>query len=157
MQEDWIKALGKMTYGIYVLTSYYEDKVNGMIASWVSQISYDPLLIMAAVHPNRYSHQLIEQSGCFALHVIDRQQTEFLARFKGPDPDSKFSTVQWERGKTGCPILNECMAYLECRVTARHSPGNHTLFLGEVIEARSFAEGTPFSTMDYNGVYLGNA
>ena len=156
MQEGWIKALGKMTYGIYVLTSYYKEEVNGMIASWVSQISYDPLLIMAAVHPNRYSHQLIEQSGCFALHVIDRQQTEFLARFKGPDPDSKFSALQWERGKTGCPILRECMAYLECRVTARHSPGNHTLFLGEVIDARSFADGTPFSTMDYSGVYLGN-
>jgi len=155
VQEDWIKTLGKMTYGIYVLTSYNKEEVNGMIASWVSQISYDPLLIMAAVHPNRYSHQLIEQSGCFALHVIDRQQTEFLARFKGPDPDSKFSTLQWERGKTGCPILRECMAYLECRVTARLSPGNHTLFLGEVVDARSFAEGTPFSTMDYNGVYLG--
>jgi flavin reductase (DIM6/NTAB) family NADH-FMN oxidoreductase RutF len=155
MQQDWIKTLGKMTYGIYVLTSFHKEEVNGMIASWVSQISYDPLLIMAAVHPNRYSHQLIEKSGCFALHVIDRQQTEFLARFKGPDPISKFASVQWERGKTGCPILNECMAYLECNVKASYTPGNHTLFLGEVVGAQSFAEGTPFTSMDYNGVYLG--
>ncbi len=95
MQEGWIKTLGKMTYGIYVLTSFHKKEVNGMIASWVSQISYDPLLIMAAVHPNRYSHQLIEKSGCFAL------------------------------------------------------------FLGEVVDAHSFTEGTPFSSMDYNGVYLG--
>ena len=155
MHEGWIKTLGKMTYGIYVLTSFYKEEVNGMIASWVSQVSYDPLLIMAAVHPSRYSHQLIEKSGCFALHVIERQQTEFLARFKGPDPISKFSAVQWKRGKTGCPILSDCMAYLECNVKTSYSPGNHTLFLGEVVDARSFAEGTPFSTMDYNGVYLG--
>ena len=155
MQEDWIKALGKMTYGIYVLTSFYKEAVNGMIASWVSQISYDPLLIMAAVHPNRYSHRLIEKSGCFALHIIDRRQTDFLSRFKGPDPGAKFSSVQWEHGRTGCPILRECMAYLECRVKDRCAPGNHTLFLGEVVDARSFAEGTPFSSMDYNGVYLG--
>ena len=121
MQEGWLKALGKMTYGIYVLTSCHKEEINGMIASWVSQVSYEPLLIMAAVHPNRYSHRLIEQSGCFALHVIDRQQTEFLARFKGPDPKSKFSSVQWERGKTGCPILNDCMAYLECKVKAAYS------------------------------------
>ena len=40
-------------------SALYEEEVNGMIASWVSQISYDPRLIMAAVHPNRYSHQLI--------------------------------------------------------------------------------------------------
>ena len=155
MQEGWIEALAKMTYGIYVLTTFHKEAVNGMIASWVSQISYDPLLVMAAVHPSRYSHQLIEKSGCFALHVIDRRQADFLARFKGPDPKAKFSSVQWQRGQTGCPILSECMAYLECNVKASYRPGNHTLFLGEVIDAKSFAEGTPFSSMDYNGVYLG--
>jgi flavin reductase (DIM6/NTAB) family NADH-FMN oxidoreductase RutF len=155
MQEDWIQTLGKMTYGIYVLTSCHEQEVNGMIASWVSQVSYDPLMIMAAVHPHRYSHQLIEKSGCFALHVIDRRQTEFLSRFKGPDPNAKLASVQWQRGQTGCPILTECMAYLECEVRTSYRPGNHTLFLGEVVGARSVAEGTPFSSMDYSGVYLG--
>jgi len=144
-----------MTYGIYVLTSSHQDDFNGMIASWVSQISYDPLLVMVAVHPNRYSHQLIEKSGSFALHVIDRRQTEFLARFKGPDPKSKFSSVQWERDQTGCPILHDCMAYLECKVKTSYTPGNHTLFVGEVVDGRSFADGTPFSTLDYDGVYLG--
>jgi flavin reductase (DIM6/NTAB) family NADH-FMN oxidoreductase RutF len=155
MQQGWIKTLGKMTYGIYVLTSCHKEQINGMIASWVSQVSYDPLLIMAAVHPDRYSHRLVEQGGCFALHVIDRQQKQFLSRFKGPDPKAKFSDVQWNPGKTGCPILSECMAYLECTVKASYRPGNHTLFLGEVVEAQSFAPGTPFSSMDYNGVYLG--
>jgi flavin reductase (DIM6/NTAB) family NADH-FMN oxidoreductase RutF len=155
MQQDWIKALGKMTHGIYVLTSCHKEAFNGMIASWVSQASYDPLLIMAAVHPQRYSHRLIEQSGSFVLHVIDRQQKQFLARFKGPDPKAKFSAVKWHRGKTGCPVLTDCMAYLECKVKASYRPGNHTLFLGEVIDAQSFADGAPFSTMDYNGVYLG--
>ena len=155
MQQGWIKTLGTMTYGIYVLTSCHKEEINGMIASWVSQVSYDPLLIMTAVHPDRYSHRLIEQGGCFALHVIDRQQNQFLSRFKGPDPKAKFSEVQWNPGKTGCPILSECMAYLECTVKASYRPGNHTLFLGEVVEAQSIAPGTPFSSMDYDGVYLG--
>ena len=65
MKDKWIRALGSMTYGIYVLTSFYEEEINGMIASWVSQVSYDPLLIMVAVHPNRYSHNLIDKSGCW--------------------------------------------------------------------------------------------
>ena len=155
MQESWIKALGKMTYGIYVLTSFHKDEVNGMIASWVSQISYDPLLTMVAVHPNRYSHQLIEKSGCFALHVIDRQQTEFLSRFKGPDPKAKLASVKWQGGQTGCPILRDCLAYLECNVRDSYSPGNHTLFIGEVVDAGLLADGTPFSSSDYPGIYLG--
>ena len=155
MQDDWIRALGTMTYGIYVLTTAHEKRINGMIASWVSQVSYDPLLIMVGVHTRRYTHQLLEKSGCFALHVIDRQQAEFLARFKGSVPKAKFSSVQWERGQTGCPILQESLAYLECNVKTKYTPGNHTLFLGEVVGAQSFGEGTPFSSMDYNGMYLG--
>lgn len=155
MQEGWLKALGKMTYGIYVLTSCHREEINGMIASWVSQVSYEPLLIMAAVHPNRYSHRLIEKSGSFALHVIDRRQQDYLARFKGPDPKAKLASVQWQRGQTGCPILNDCLAYLECLVKAAYTPGNHTIYIGEVVAAATQGEGTPFSALDYNGIYLG--
>ena len=157
MKDDWIQALGNMTYGIYVLTSLYQEEINGMIASWVSQVSYDPLLIMIAVHPNRYSHNLIAKSGCFALHVLAADQSNLMDRFKGPDPKAKFSSIEWQRGRTGCPLLKECMAYFECRVTAEYTPGNHTLFLGEVLEANVLAKGNILSSLDYNGIYLGKS
>ncbi len=157
MKDDWIRALGSMTYGIYVLTSFYKEEINGMIASWVSQVSYDPPLIMVAVHPHRYSHNLIAKSGCFALHVPAAGQSNLLSRFKGPDPKNKFSSIQWQRGRTGCPVLKECLAYFECRVTAEYTPGNHTLFLGEVLEARLMAVGNALTSLDYDGVYLGKS
>jgi flavin reductase (DIM6/NTAB) family NADH-FMN oxidoreductase RutF len=155
MKDEWIRSLGTMTYGIYVLTSFYKEEINGMIASWVSQVSYDPLLIMAAVHTNRYSHQLIEKSGCFALHVVARDQTDLLKRFKGSDPQAKFDSLQWQRGKTGCPVLENCIAYFEGQIVERISPGNHTLFFAEVVDARLIAEAQPLSSMDYDGMYLG--
>ena len=157
MKNEWIRTLGSMTYGIYVLTSFYKKEINGMIASWVSQVSYDPLLIMVAVHPNRYSHNLIDKSGCFALHVLAADQSNLLGRFKGPDPKAKFSSIQWQRGQTGCPVLKECMAYFECRVTATYTPGNHTLFLGEVLAAKIIGKGNILSSRDYDGVYLGKS
>jgi flavin reductase (DIM6/NTAB) family NADH-FMN oxidoreductase RutF len=157
MEEELRKSLGKMTYGIYVLTSCYKDENNGMIASWVSQVSYDPPLLMVAVHPNRYSHHLINQSGCFALHVLDKEQTFFMSRFKGPDPQTKFRSLSWKKGKTGCPILDDCIAYFDCRVKDRYVPGNHTLFIGEVLEGRILSDGNPLGTMDYDGVYLGQS
>ena len=157
MNDEWIKALGTMTYGIYGLTTFYKDEINGMIASWVSQVSYEPLLIMVAVHPNRYSYHLIEQSGCFALHVLARDQTDFLSRFKGSHPKEKFSGLQWQRGATGCPVLKNCLAYFECEVTSKYAPGNHTLFVGEVITSQVNTGGEPLSTLDYNGVYLGRS
>ena len=155
MKDEWIRALGTMTYGIYVLTSSYKEEINGMIASWVSQVSYDPLLIMVAVHTNRYSHQLIEKSGCFALHVVAREQADLLKRFKGSDPQAKFSSIQWKRGTTGSPVLENCIAYFEGKIVERFSPGNHTLFFAEVVDAKPIAEAQPLSSMEYDGVYLG--
>ena len=156
MQKEWIPALAKMTYGIYVLTSYFDNKINGMIASWVSQISYEPPLVMAAVHTNRYSHQLIEEGGVFALHALTLSQKDYLRRLKGPDPAAKFAGIEWERGLTGCPILKECAAYLECRVTETFKPGNHTMFIGEIVAAKQVADEDMLTTMDYEGIYLGN-
>jgi flavin reductase (DIM6/NTAB) family NADH-FMN oxidoreductase RutF len=155
MKEEWIQALGMMTYGIYVLTSHHNEEINGMIASWVSQVSYEPLLIMVGVHPNRHSHHLIEKSGSFALHILDKQQTHFMSRFKGSDPRAKFSSLQWEKGKTGCPIIKDCMAYFDCRLKTSYAPGNHTLYIGEVVDGKTLSDGEPYNTSDYDGIYLG--
>lgn len=155
MKQAWMEALGQMTYGIYVLTTRVDDTINGMIASWVAQVSYDPPLVMAAIHPNRYTHGLVDKGRSFALHIIDRDQREMLKIFKGPDPEKKFGNVTWEPGKTGVPVLQDCLGWLELIVQERCAPGNHTLFIGEVIDGGSRLAGTPLCTLDYEGMYAG--
>ncbi len=155
MENTWLQSLSKMTYGIYVLTTFYKDEINGMIASWVTQVSYDPPMVIVAIHPNRYSHGLVQKSGYFALHSLSRNQTDLLQRFKGPDPAAKFESIHWTRGETGCPILSTCIAYMECCVRESCNPGNHTIFLGEIKNARILSDDLPLSTADYDGVYIG--
>ena len=157
MEKEWLSALGKMTYGIYALTTAFEEKINGMIASWVTQISYDPPLLMVAVHPNRYSHQMIKQSGCFALHVLDKNRKEFLKRFKGPDPMAKFSDIEWRKGKTGSPLIKDCIAWFECEVIESLDPGNHTIFIAKIVDAKIVSEKAVMSTLDYDGAYIGKS
>jgi len=157
MKKEWLTAFGHMTYGIYVLTARFENTINGMIASWVSQVSHEPPLIMAAVHPNRYSHRLIETGHAFALHVLDQSQKDMLKRFKGPDPEKKFSDIPWSSGKTGVPVLKDCIAWFELKVTEHHEPGNHTLFIGEVVACGAQSPGSPLCTLDYDGMYVGKA
>ena len=157
MKQEWLSAFGKMTYGIYVLTTAFEDIINGMIASWVSQVSHEPPLISVAVHPNRYSHQLIKQSSCFALHVVAKNRTDLLKRFKGPDPLTKFSGIEWSRGKTGSPIIRDCIAWFECEVVCSLDPGNHTVFIGKVLNAQMVFENSVLSTADYEGSYIGRS
>lgn len=157
MDKQWLSAFGKMTYGIYVLTTAFEETINGMIASWVSQVSYEPPLISVAVHPNRYSHQLINQSRCFALHVVAKDRTDQLERFKGPDPLAKFSDIEWSKGETGSPILRDCIAWFECDVISSLEPGNHTVFIGNVVDAKIVSGNRVMSTADYNGAYIGRS
>ena len=157
MDKHRLGAFGRMTYGIYVLTSHHDNVINGMIASWVTQVSHEPPLILIAVHPNRYSHQLIEKSKCFALHIVARSQSELLTSMKGPKAADKFLGLNWKPGKTGCPILSDSMAWLECEVVDQYRPGNHTLFVGRVVEAQAHSTATPLCTLDYKGVYIGDA
>ena len=155
MKKEWLSAFGQMTYGIYVLTTRVDDTVNGMIASWVTQVSYYPPLVLAAIHPDRFSHGLIEKSGSFGLHVLDRSQKEMLKRFKGPDPLKKFSGIAWEYGKTGTPLIKDCLAWFEVKVVERIQPGNHTLYIGEVVDCAAVNEGTALCTLAYDGLYIG--
>ena len=157
MKTEWIAALGKMTHGIYVLTTCHGDEINGMIASWVCQVSYEPPLVAVAVHPARYSHTLIEKSGVFVLHMLEKDQSALLGRFKGEDAAAKFDGLDWEKGRTGCPVLSACAAFLECRVTQTFAPGNHALFIGEILHAARISDGPVMTIADYSGQYLGKA
>jgi flavin reductase (DIM6/NTAB) family NADH-FMN oxidoreductase RutF len=157
MDETWLAVLRKMSYGIYVLTTAHEGQVNGMVASWVSLISYEPPLVCAAVHPNRRSHPMIEQSGRFALNLLAKDQVGLIAKFKAPLPASKFERLRWREGITGCPILEEGLGYIECEVRAAYTPGNHTLFIGEIRSARLLSEADPLTTREYGGAYLGRS
>jgi len=155
MDDEWRQALGTLTTGLYVLTSGREEDVGGMIQSWVSQVSYDPVLIMAALHPNRYTHGLIQRSGAFGLHPVSRDEPGFFSRFKGPDPKAKLDGLDWVRGATGVPVVRDCLACLECEVRSSMAPGNHTMFIGEVVQVWNFRPARPMSSLDHDHLYIG--
>jgi flavin reductase (DIM6/NTAB) family NADH-FMN oxidoreductase RutF len=144
-----------MTYGIYALTTAHEGQNNVMLASWVSQVSYDPPLIAIAVHPNRRSHELIEKSGAFVLHVLKKSQKRLVTQFMSPNSAAKLDGIDWKPGKAGCPILKECVAWFACKLKDRIQPGNHTVFFGEIVDAETASDDTGLTTRDYRGQYVG--
>ena len=155
MQTEWLRAFGTMTYGIYILTTALESRINGMVASWVSQVSYEPPLISVAVHKNRYSHQRVTDSGHFAVHVLGQHQRDLVQKFMGSDPEFKFHGTNWQPGITGCPILPDCIAVFECEVETTIEPGNHTVFIGRVASASTGLVSDALTTLDFRGQYIG--
>ena len=93
-------------------------------------------------------------SGCWG-RKMEIGDNGMLKVFKGPKPEKKFHGVHWEPGKTGVPIIKNCIAWFELKVKERHDPGNHTLYIGEVIDCGFRSAGTALCTMDYDGMYVG--
>lgn len=158
MEKKGVKeTLSRLVYGVYLLTTLREGEINGMPVSWVSQVSHNPPLVMVAVAEKRYTHSMLKESQVFALNLVDRNRKELMDGFvtrQGPR-SSKFNKVRHREGQTGCPILEEVLAYLECRVTASYSAGDHTIFIGEVVDAASIKEGVSLSEWDYGYSYGG--
>ncbi len=131
-------AFQSLVHGVYVVTTRSGDRVNGMTASWVSQVSLKPLLLMVSIAPTRYTHDLIKASRVFAINVLTAAQVDLGKRFglaSGRRVD-KFAGLHYITAATGSPILPQARAYFDLNLIANHTAGDHTIFVGEVVEAK---------------------
>ena len=74
MQKIVSKAV---SHGVYIITVRTKERINGMTAAWVSQVSMNPLLLMVSIAPLRFSHNLIKESGYFAINVLDEDTQHY--------------------------------------------------------------------------------
>ena len=92
-------ALEQISYGLYVVGSKNGDEVNGMTANWLTQVSFEPLLLAISVNPGNDTWSLIEQSGRFAINVLASGQQELARHFglqSGRDIDKFAAAIQRE-------------------------------------------------------------
>ncbi len=142
--------------GVFVVTSKADNKINGMTAAWVSQVSFRPRLLAVSIAPQRYTYKLIKKSGIFCLNVLGQGQEALAKHFgfkSGRDVD-KFKGIGIFSAFNGSPVLKDAVAYFECRVVATCETGDHVLFIGELIDHRLLKEDVPpliFKWEDYFG------
>lgn len=139
MQDIVSKAI---SHGIYIITTRTKEKINGMTAAWVSQVSIQPLLLMASIAPPRYTHNLIKESGYFAINTLAEKQQDIAKHFgfKTGRKVDKFKDMSYFDAPNGSPVLNEAFAFFECKVIETFTAGDHTLFIGNVMAAKIMRE-----------------
>jgi flavin reductase (DIM6/NTAB) family NADH-FMN oxidoreductase RutF len=141
--------------GVFVITTRDGDRVNGMTAAWVMRTSFDPPLVAVSVGTSRYSHGLIRESGVFAVNVLSEGQVAEgkLFGFRSGRNTDKFEGLEYGSGATGSPILKDIAAYLDCRVVGSIDTGDHTIFVGEVVDSRAHGDRPPlpFRREDFFG------
>ncbi len=131
------KVFRKIFNGVFVITTKKGDKVNGMTAAWVSRASFKPPLLSVSIGKTRYSHGLIKDSGVFAVNVLSDKQIAAGKHFgfKSGRKTDKFEDIEYETRKTGSPILQDTAGYFDCKVVKACDAGDHTIFIGEVVDA----------------------
>jgi flavin reductase (DIM6/NTAB) family NADH-FMN oxidoreductase RutF len=130
-------ALRMIPYGLYVLTAESASGAAAATVNWVTQASFAPPLVAVGVKTDSHAHAVIKESNAFALNVLGKGQQAMAYTFFKP-AERQGSTISGEpfrAGTTGSPILTNAPAYVECRLVASVEKGDHSVFVGEVVEA----------------------
>ena len=139
------KVLRQISYGMYVVSSAAGDAVSASTVNWLSQASFSPPLVMVGVKKDSGLHEAVEKAKSFAVNVLSADQKQVAEDFFRPSKveGDKVNGYPFKPGATGAPILDEAYSYFECRVTGSIEQGDHSVFVGEVIEAESRKDDKP--------------
>lgn len=139
MDADQKKAALRMIpYGLYVITGKDRaGRVTAATINWVTQASFEPPLIAVGVKVDSSAHEVIKDSGTFALNVLSKaQQGAAFAFFKTVEAEgNSIGGEEFTEGSTGSPVLKSVPAYVECNLVDTVERGDHSIFVGEVVDA----------------------
>ena len=139
LDSDLDKALGRISGGLYIITATKGDIKGAMLASWVSQASFQPLGLTIAVAKDRAIESLMHVGDRFVLNVLEEGNYQglmkhFLKRF--PPGADRFAGVKTQAAENGSPILTDALAYMECHVVSRMELTDHWIVYATVDNGR---------------------
>ncbi|NIP79059.1 MAG: flavin reductase, partial [Gemmatimonadetes bacterium] len=107
---------------------------RGLTANAVSSVSLDPPLVLVCVERVADTHDVIETTGAFAISILAGEDEALARRFATYPTEEKFDGVAYRRASTGAPVLEDALGWIDCRVWAAYDGGDHTIFVGEVVD-----------------------
>jgi flavin reductase (DIM6/NTAB) family NADH-FMN oxidoreductase RutF len=149
------RVVGRFATGVVVVTTRTDEGLHGLTVNAFCSVSLEPLLVLVCVDKLARGHERLAQAGAFAISILSVRQ-EFLAdRFAGRAPlvNARFDEAPYQQAITGAPILDGCVAWLDCRLWATYDGGDHSIFVGEVVAAADDREAQPMLFLDSRYVH----
>lgn len=154
-----LKALYSISYGLYVIGSRKEERLNGQTANTVIQVCSELPTISVCINRQNLTHEFIEDSRVFTVSILSQDTPlSFIANFgfKSGRDANKFDGVNYKIGETQAPIvLDHSLAYMEAKVIEDVDVGTHTIFVGQLVGAEVIREGEPMTYAYYRQVKRG--
>ena len=144
--------LRKIPHGLFICGVREDDEINGFTASWVTQGSFEPPLVVMAVRSEGSSHGIIQRTKKFSLNILREDQKDLAAVFFKPQKalGGRFESAPFKFGELGLPLLEEAIGSVECELVGQIEHGDHTVFVGEVKSANLIADGNALN-LDQTG------
>lgn len=158
MESDARKrVLGKLTYGLYVVTAKAGENVAAGTMNFLTQTSLDPPLVVVGMRKASRIAEAAEASGSFAVNIVGQNQQDTAAAFfKGAKQEgSKINGVEFVPGGNGAPILPEVPAAFECDVEQIVKVGDHNIVIGRVTAVHEQSDLSPLTMADTDWSYGG--
>lgn len=154
-----LKALYKLSYGLYIVSSMKGKKLNGQVANTVFQITSQPPTIAVSINKENLTYEYIKQSKVFTASILAQDAPlAFIGHFgfkSGRDID-KFKGINYKKGAIGAPVVTDhALAYLEAKLLQEVDAGTHSIFIGELAGAEIINEGEPMTYAYYHQVKRG--
>ncbi len=133
------QALRMIPYGLYVLAAEASDgRVAASTVNWVTQASFEPPLVAVGVKSDSGAHSIIKESKTFSLNVLGKGQDAMAFAFFKPveREGNSIAGEPFSSGTSGAPVLENACAALECKLVETVEIGDHSLFVGEVVDAK---------------------
>lgn len=131
-------VMSSFATGITVLTAAGEDW-HGMTANAFSSVSLEPPVVLCCVSRAAQMHEAILRSRHFVVNVLGADQADLARYFASrdrPRGKAQFDGIGWRRARySGAPVLTDTLAWMECELTEVYHGGDHSIFLGTVVDA----------------------
>lgn len=144
LQTESAAAVGHIPSGLFIVAvkNPKTNEIDGYLASWVQQVSFEPLMVSLAIKPGRPAYDLIKAGAPFAINVIGDHDKSYLKHFwKGYDPNQNpFSELPVEIGPHGGVLLKLAKSSIECQLVEASKPGDHEIVFAKVLSSSIHAE-----------------
>ncbi len=134
-------ALSHFASGVTIVTTEHEGTDYGLTVASFASLSLSPPLVLVCISKSSSSHEPIVESGKFGVSILGSDQESVSGRFASRGGD-KFAGLDVRRGTLGVPLVGNALATLECRVRDQVVGGDHSIFIGEVVDTQT-REGAP--------------
>lgn len=127
----------KIPNALVLIGSASGEEWNGMTASWISQLSMEPVIIGVGIDNKAVTHRLISEGGSFTVNLWSAEDTKPFVKFSKPAErdGNNLNGRPVFTATTGAPVFEEAIAWMDCELRQAIDLGTHTLFLGEIVDA----------------------